>query len=297
MSAACTVGPTFEVLGPVLEITGSLRTASALRVGAGRDIAPDSPDLPVMRDVLGRPFIPGSSLKGVLRSRLEALVRGLAPADPDVQRHCACLITEESKLCVTAAERKALLKAADKDDAAYMRELLKQTCLVCRVFGSPWFAGRLRVADLMLQCDGGEGATPRRTVEIRNGVAIDRDTGTASSGKLYQFEAAVAGLDFGLHLTAENLSPVERGLVLMGVRLLQQGELTIGGSRSRGLGAVSFGSGPDIRACDPAASVEALVKWLARDSAGTQLTEGEIDADLKATAEYVRGGCVCTACS
>jgi len=50
----------------------NLTTVTALRISAGRSMKPIGSDLPVIKDALGRPLIPGSSFKGHLRSRLKA---------------------------------------------------------------------------------------------------------------------------------------------------------------------------------------------------------------------------------
>ena len=65
---------TFETFKNRLEIKGKLTTVTALRISAGRSSEPIGSDLPVIKDMLGRPFIPGSSFKGALRSRLESFL-------------------------------------------------------------------------------------------------------------------------------------------------------------------------------------------------------------------------------
>jgi CRISPR/Cas system CSM-associated protein Csm3 (group 7 of RAMP superfamily) len=50
-----------------LQVTGTLRLRTALRIGAGRSTAAAEVDLPVIKDAVGRPYIPGSSFKGALR--------------------------------------------------------------------------------------------------------------------------------------------------------------------------------------------------------------------------------------
>jgi CRISPR/Cas system CSM-associated protein Csm3 (group 7 of RAMP superfamily) len=58
----------FDTFKNRLEITGILTTVTALRISAGRSSEPIGSDLPVIKDAIGRPFIPGSSFKGALRS-------------------------------------------------------------------------------------------------------------------------------------------------------------------------------------------------------------------------------------
>ena len=62
----------FDVFKNRLEITGTLTTVTALRISQGRSLEPIGSDLPVVKDALGKPLIPGSSFKGAMRSRLEA---------------------------------------------------------------------------------------------------------------------------------------------------------------------------------------------------------------------------------
>jgi CRISPR/Cas system CSM-associated protein Csm3 (group 7 of RAMP superfamily) len=71
----------FDTFKNRLEITGTLWTVTALRVSAGRSTEPIGSDLPVIKDVLGRPLIPGASFKGALRSRLESFLRGIVGSD------------------------------------------------------------------------------------------------------------------------------------------------------------------------------------------------------------------------
>lgn len=71
----------FDVFRNRLELTGTLWTVTALRVSQGRSLEPIGADLPVVKDALGRPLIPGSSFKGVLRSRLESFLRGILGND------------------------------------------------------------------------------------------------------------------------------------------------------------------------------------------------------------------------
>jgi CRISPR-associated RAMP protein (TIGR02581 family) len=67
----------FDVFKNRLEISGILTTVTALRISQGRSTEPIGSDLPVVKDSLGRPFIPGASFKGALRSRLESFLRGV----------------------------------------------------------------------------------------------------------------------------------------------------------------------------------------------------------------------------
>lgn len=218
-----------------LELNGWLTAAAAFRIGAGRSTEVVGADLAVIRDADGRPYIPGSSFKGVLRARLESLARAVHN-----HRKVACNPTEESEWCITKEEI-----ADKKDDLAQQSDADKQltdwvgneACLICQTFGSPWLASKVQLRDLLVDEDLWFGQ-----FQMRNGVAIDRDTETADDGKLYDFEVIPSGVSFAFQLLVENGEPWQRGMVLAGLRAFENGEVAIGGGRSRGLGAVKLAS-------------------------------------------------------
>ena len=63
----------FDKFQSRLNLTGKIKTLTAIRIGAGRSTAVIGSDLPVVRDAAGAPYIPGSSFKGVLRSYVESM--------------------------------------------------------------------------------------------------------------------------------------------------------------------------------------------------------------------------------
>ena len=64
----------FDLLRERIVLTGTLTTRTALHIGGGAGEL-EAVDLPVVKTNRGDPFIPGSSLKGVVRSTVEALLR------------------------------------------------------------------------------------------------------------------------------------------------------------------------------------------------------------------------------
>ena len=64
-----------------LRITGELVAVTGMRVGMSAESAmPTATDLPVIKDANGRPFIPGSSLRGAVRAHIERIVRAFEPS-------------------------------------------------------------------------------------------------------------------------------------------------------------------------------------------------------------------------
>lgn len=205
-------------------VEGELEVLTGLHVGsaaAGMQIG--SVDSPVVRDpITNHPHIPGSSLKGKLRSLLEAAKR----AEPNRSGGSGTFRHE----C---------------DDRSKALE-----CPVCRLFGSTGFKGgknhpaRLAVSDLLLTDDSVKKLklidTGLMYTEWKFENALDRIT---SSANPRQIERVPAGSVFGFRLVYDDREDVDeihadmRNLA-RAMELLQDDAL--GGHGSRGYGRVEF---------------------------------------------------------
>ncbi|WP_445247593.1 type III CRISPR-associated RAMP protein Csx7 [Microcoleus sp. OTE_8_concoct_300] len=220
----------FDTFKNRLEITGTLTTVTALRISAGRSTEPIGSDLPVIKDALGKPLIPGSSFKGALRSRLESFLRGIVGNDRKLVANPAI----ENEWSITAQEMKQI-KQNFPNDQALTDEILKHTDLVSHLFGSPWIASKFQVRDLTVQPDAWFGQ-----YQERDGVAIDRDTETAADGKLYDYQVVPAATPFDFKAVVENAHDWELGLLTIGLHQFETEQIPLGGGRSRGLGVVKL---------------------------------------------------------
>src|SRR5690348_1667983 len=81
-----------------LTLVGTLRLETPLRIGTGQADELNGADIAVMKDAQRRPFIPGSSFKGALRSHTERLLRALCP-NTDM-RESACDPLTDSGRCI-----------------------------------------------------------------------------------------------------------------------------------------------------------------------------------------------------
>jgi CRISPR-associated RAMP protein (TIGR02581 family) len=221
----------FETFKNRLELIGTLTTVTALRISAGRSTEPIGSDLPVIKDALGRPLIPGSSFKGALRSRLESFLRGINPsfaANPAV----------ESEWSITPSRMSGFkdsiknLKQEEKE-GRLNNFIFTNTDLVSQLFGSPWLASKFQVRDLTVLPEDWFGQ-----YQERDGVAIDRDTETVANGKLYDFQIVPAGTSFEFKAVVENADDWELGLLMIGLHQFETEQIPLGGGRSRGLGVV-----------------------------------------------------------
>lgn len=220
----------FDCFKSRLEISGKLTTVTALRISAGRSTEPIGSDLPVIKDALGKPLIPGASFKGALRSRLESFLRGILGGERTLVANPAV----EEEWSITAQEMRELKKQYTTD-TALTQAILNQTDLISILFGSPWLASKFQVRDLMVISEYWFGQ-----YQERDGVAIDRDTETAADGKLYDFQVVPAGTPFKFKAMVENAEDWELGLLMIGLHQFETEQIPLGGGRSRGLGVVKL---------------------------------------------------------
>ncbi len=215
-------------------ITATLQVKTALSIGSRISLMPSGSDLPVIKTPEGIPFIPGSSIKGVIRFYVERILRtmdGLKQTYNN-ERLWACNPLDEKMCCVSSARKKELLNEAGKNDAQFTELLWKNSCTACRLFGSQWLASRVFFQDAFLTNQD----NLLHFTEIRDGVAIDRDLGTAKHGMKYDFETVPKGAEFVINIIVENAEELEVGLLLLALEAIKKGELPIGGKTTRGPG-------------------------------------------------------------
>lgn len=252
----------FERFDSRYDLRGQLITRTALHIGAGGSLLVGSSDNPIVRDVNNLPYIPGSSFKGVLRSTIESIVRSVSPGAKQEPWACDPL----NDPCVKAED------VAGLDEEQISRRIEHgtnnggQSCTVCRLFGSPWLASKVKVADLYLR----EGESWLGRVEVRDGVAIDRDTETASGGRKYDFEVVPRETAFDLYVRVDNASNEELGLLFLGLREFTSGGAWIGGNTSRGLGLVQI----EWKAIERVEGCSGLLRYL-REGQGQRETQAQ----------------------
>jgi CRISPR-associated RAMP protein (TIGR02581 family) len=237
-----------------LVMRGELRCLSGLRIGAAKDASGIGSDLPVLRDANQLPYVPGSSLKGVVRSAVEGLIRGAFPlngswsAKDQPPKIWACnplgdgdssgqnTSRQADEACLSRRWSKVLREERKQDDHTDLplELVLAQSCTACSLFGNSELGGRVLFSDLPL-LNASDLLSP---VEIRDGVAIDRDMLTAVEKAKYDYEVVPAGARFALEIILDNPEPVLQGLLVAGLNALHEGHVRLGGFGSRGLGRV-----------------------------------------------------------
>lgn len=217
-----------------LILEGQIHCQTGLHIGAGKgSLEIGGADNPVVKDAFGIPYIPGSSLRGRLRSLLEQTLGLAVPAE-----------------LVYLSKRKGQevrIHQSDRADDEICIIFGRNPGRVEKVVGDAIEAplatpARLTVYDAPLIVDS---ITPQmrenlddELTEVKSENAVDRITSQANPRTL---ERVPAGAKFQFRLVLDVLCAEDKPLlarIAEGLRLLEDDAL--GGGGSRGNGRVSF---------------------------------------------------------
>lgn len=245
-----------------LELVVRLRPDTPLLIKAGGDASIVEPVLADMQLVRAHrngqeePFIPGSSLRGPLRAHAEKLVRAIRPSQ-------ACAVIDTSRENRGTLRKSCVVTIGGGSDPV---RAYHASCYVCRLFGNTHVASRVRFSDLFTDPE------QPTLLATRASVAIDRVTGAVGKGP-FEMEVASDGIFQGT-VTLRNFTLGQLGLFAAVWLDLQDGMISLGYGKSRGLGRVKveFAGrlrlfGPQALALPPRtlAGVEALADPVTRE--------------------------------
>lgn len=192
-----------------IQITGVLETKTGMHIGGSSAFsAIGAVDSPVIKDVrTGKPMVPGSSLKGKIRTLL-AKKYNEAVVNPDNDAECIRRVFGSAK--------------KDKDNKVH--------------------ASKIIVSDMFLL---NEDEIRNRGIESLTEVKFENNINRASAvATPRQIERAIKGLQFGIDMIYE-VDNGKEDKVIDDIKLLAEGMKMLeydylGGSGSRGYGKVQF---------------------------------------------------------
>ena len=218
-----------KLIGKLI-LEGELHCETGLHIGAGKgSLEIGGSDNPVVKDAAGHPYIPGSSLRGKIRSLLEQFSGAAVPSE-----------------IVYISRRKGQevrIHQSDKPDDDICLLFGRNAGRMERVTGEPLDShnatpARLAVFDAPLEMDS--ITVPMREnlddelTEVKSENAIDRITSQANPRTL---ERVPAGARFRVRFIMDVLCDEDAPLfaqLVQGLRLLEDDALGGGGSRGSG---------------------------------------------------------------
>lgn len=177
-------------------------------------------------------YLPGTSLKGAMRSHAERVLLGLG-----IDEVCSPFNDRSGYRQVTRREG-GQGPHGGRTQSPSSAAIFSGQCPVCRTFGSLKVAGRCNVEDAYpWMRDESDGAATANATETRWQVGIDRLTGQAQRAALFDLEVVVAGrFHTAIHL--DNFQVWQLGLIGALLVDMDHGDLPIGFGKTRGLGQV-----------------------------------------------------------
>lgn len=231
--SAHTAQTELKLIGKLI-LEGEMHCETGLHVGAGKgSLEIGGADNPVVKDSHGRPYVPGSSLRGRIRALLEQATGMAIPSElvfiskrkgQEVRIHQSDRPDDE--ICLLFGRSPGRMEKVAGGDV----DSNNATPARLSVFDAPLIA---------------ESITPQmrenlddELTEVKSENAIDRITSQANPRTL---ERVPAGARFKVRMVIDQLCKEDAtlvSLVLQGLRLLEDD--TLGGGGSRGSGRVRF---------------------------------------------------------
>ncbi|MDI6792576.1 MAG: RAMP superfamily CRISPR-associated protein [bacterium] len=205
-------------------------------------------------------FIPGSSLKGVVRSYSERVLKTLksqacnplvAPCNKDAK------VYEDYVKALQKSERQRGTPPSLPRQEEIKRFVEGKTsrqlpsvfpyalhCYACRTFGSTSLSSHTRIADAYpwkweMDEDTRKESLSKIKTDVRTCVAIDRQTGAGKKTGLFDLEVVTAGTFYG-EILMRNFQIWQLALIGLTLQHIDEGYQQLGFGKSRGLGEVSL---------------------------------------------------------
>ncbi len=174
-----------------------------------------------LRDAGDVPYIPGTHVKGVMRSEAERILRSV----------------EDVKCWVTGDPDQENVSETNKRKILTCEQISGTRCDVYSIFGSindgdGYIEGKIRVTDF--------NAVRKVVSASRMHVSIDRDYMSNRSGGLYRTRVVPRNTSFMGHIITRDLTENEEKLLWASLHSMCH--YGLGGERSRGLGSFDIGS-------------------------------------------------------
>ncbi len=237
---------------------GHLKLQTGLHIGSGWTQGTPT-DNPIVRTPDGKPFIPGSSFKGAFRSTVEKLATTVGLQSCLLEHanvNSDCLTPQQGAIGkayqMLQGYKNQKINSSNEEGVKSLNavkhpewqgqvigenkllDLLDEhLCDCCKLFGSPYMASRINFSDLLPPEDDD---LADKMIQIRDGVAIDRDSERAVDQLKYDYEVVAPAQTFPVRILVDDPSEADLALTCLGLSEFVNGMGYIGGKRSRGLG-------------------------------------------------------------
>jgi CRISPR/Cas system CSM-associated protein Csm3 (group 7 of RAMP superfamily) len=179
-------------------------------------------------------YLPGSSLKGVIRAHAERIVRTVGGERYDSNKPDALWSNDPLNDRHTYLEEEYFPNGEKKRKKRSADGIYRHSCFIDQMFGNTSIASHVRITDAYHDPEVGIPLM----LEERNSVAIDRFSGSTAGSGLFNFQVCTSGA-FKTTIHLKNFTLAQLGLIGLVLRDLNEGWVGVGFGKSRGLGFVT----------------------------------------------------------
>ena len=233
-----------------------------------------SPDLYVLKDLSGMPYISGSNFKNFLRRQIESLLfETLGPG-------FCCDSFNRDKACIRLGDPKQdggiylqnLMEECGEDDEALFQLIEKHTCICCRLFGSQLVESQIVCEDLKPSAWISQFKT-RKKRELSTEDNVEKEEQNIPD-------------KFMIRVALNNCEPWKRGLFIMGLSRAQNKLVTLSTGHS-GEQLIATIDGLNIRSLESARTLyEKLSKLEATD--GNEVGKDQLQQWIASLRDYLK---------
>lgn len=256
-------------------LTGFIHCKSGARIQQEGQSRPNPPDLYVLRDLTGTPYISGSNFKNLLRRQVESVLKDtLGPG-------FSCDSFNRDQACIRLGEPKndggvylqELLAACGDNDKRLFEQIEEHTCIACKLFGSQLVESPMTADDLKPSIFGGQFKMRRKQqAQTEEVIEIKEEKSVADK--------------FMIRVVLNNCEEWQQGLFVMALSRAQNKLITLSTGR-QGEQHVATIESLSVRYLDSARRLyECLAKHEATD--GTEVTTEQLQQWISSLREHLK---------
>ncbi|MHA1231263.1 MAG: RAMP superfamily CRISPR-associated protein [Candidatus Helarchaeota archaeon] len=206
---------------------GKIKVISPLHIGTSDFPKIGDVDSAFIKYENGQCYIPGSTMKGYLRSVSEKILRNI-PAYKNKIQH----INDKSDEFVCNIE--FILNNFNGPKSDMVKKIEQFLCPICKLYGAIGYASKIFIPDLPL-IDFQNIALERRVH-----TKIDRDSDIVVKKGLFDIQYVPINSKFKFEAYIENATDQDLEILYYGLYFLLKNEAFLGGNKSRGYGKIGL---------------------------------------------------------
>lgn len=200
------------------KIIGILTVYNALHIGSGKE--EEGKDSPFIKDNNGNFYIPGSSFRGYLSTKLERILNS---------ENNFKLIEKDTAEELNEGDIKLIFGYTnlDEEDSKIINRV-KEKVNISNLQEITSMAGKIHISDMPI-------ITEVNSIK-RDGIKIDRNTGAIEDKAKFDYNVVPAGSKFKFEIELNNIEDYQLELIGLALKdIVEDGDL-FGGMLSRGIG-------------------------------------------------------------